>query len=71
VPKLMEGKKVLISAHGNSIRALVKYLNNISDEDIIGLNIPTGIPLGYELDDDLEAINSELLTWRKFRFNIF
>ena len=55
VPKLMEGKKVLISAHGNSIRALVKHLNNISDEDVVGLNIPTGIPLVYELDDNFRA----------------
>lgn len=55
VPKLMEGKKVLISAHGNSIRALVKHLDNISDEDIVGLNIPTGIPLVYELDDNFRA----------------
>jgi len=61
VPKLMEGKKVLISAHGNSIRALVKHLNNISDEDIVGLNIPTGIPLVYELDDDLRAKNYHYL----------
>ncbi len=61
VPKLMEGKKVLISAHGNSIRALVKHLNNISDEDIVGLNIPTGIPLVYELDDDLKAKNYHYL----------
>lgn len=61
VPKLMEGKKVLISAHGNSIRALVKHLNNISDEDIVVLNIPTGIPLVYELDDDLRAKNYHYL----------
>ena len=58
VTKLMEGKKVLISAHGNSIRALVKHLDNISDEDIVELNIPTGIPLVYELDDGLRAKNS-------------
>jgi 2,3-bisphosphoglycerate-dependent phosphoglycerate mutase len=47
---------VIISAHGNSLRALVKYLDNISDEEIPGLNIPTGIPLVYELDDDLKPI---------------
>jgi 2,3-bisphosphoglycerate-dependent phosphoglycerate mutase len=52
VPVVKSGKKVLISAHGNSLRALVKYLDDISDEDIPGLNIPTGMPLVYELDDD-------------------
>jgi len=57
VPNLMEGKKVLISAHGNSIRALIKYLDNISDEDIVGVNIPTGIPLVYELDNNLSVIS--------------
>ena len=56
VPCLKEGKKVLIAAHGNSLRALVKYLDNISDEDIAGLNIPTGVPLVYELDEDLKPI---------------
>ncbi len=55
VPNLMEGKTVLISAHGNSLRALIKHLDNISDEDIVSLNIPTGIPLVYELDDKLRA----------------
>jgi 2,3-bisphosphoglycerate-dependent phosphoglycerate mutase len=57
IPTLQAACKVIISAHGNSIRALVKYLDNISDEDIPKLNIPTGIPLVYELDDDLRAIN--------------
>ena len=57
VPGLREGKKLLIAAHGNSIRALVKYLDAIPDEVITELNIPTGIPLVYELDDDLRAIN--------------
>jgi 2,3-bisphosphoglycerate-dependent phosphoglycerate mutase len=57
VPKLGEGKNILISAHGNSIRALVKHFDNMSHEDIVGLNIPTGIPLVYELDDDLRAKN--------------
>jgi 2,3-bisphosphoglycerate-dependent phosphoglycerate mutase len=61
VPKLMEGKKVLISAHGNSIRALVKHLDNITDEDIVGVNIPTGIPLVYELDDSLKPKNCHYL----------
>jgi len=54
-PTLREGKKVLIAAHGNSMRALVKYLDGMSDDDIVKLNIPTGIPLVYELDDDLRA----------------
>jgi len=55
-PVLKEGKKVLIAAHGNSLRALVKYLDNVSDEKIVSLNIPTGIPLIYELDSDLKPI---------------
>ena len=50
------GKRVVIAAHGNSLRALVKYLDNVSDEEIVGLNIPTGIPLVYELDDDLKPL---------------
>ena len=57
------GKQVLICAHGNSLRALVKHLSGISDEDIVKLNIPTGIPMVYELDDDLEA-GQELLPGR-------
>jgi len=56
VPAIKEGKRVIISAHGNSLRALVKYLDNMSDADIMGLNIPTGIPLVYELDDNLKPI---------------
>lgn len=56
-PSLSQDKRVLISAHGNSLRALAKYLDNISDDDIVELNIPTGIPLVYELDDHLRAIN--------------
>jgi len=55
VPQLKQGKKVLISAHGNSMRALVKHLDSVSDEEITGLNIPTGIPLVYELDEQLKA----------------
>jgi len=47
---------VLIVAHGNSLRALVKYLDNISDKEIVGLNIPTGVPLVYELDDELQSV---------------
>lgn len=55
-PDVRAGKRILIAAHGNSLRALVKYLDNISDEEIPELNIPTGIPLVYELDDDLKPI---------------
>lgn len=55
-PTLKEGKKILISAHGNSLRALVKYLDNVSEADIVSLNIPTGIPLIYELDDELKPL---------------
>ena len=53
MPDLRAGKVVLLAAHGNSLRALVKHLDGISDEAIAGLNIPTGIPLRYDLDDDL------------------
>lgn len=55
-PAVRAGERVLIAAHGNSLRALVKYLDGVSDDDIVGLNIPTGIPLVYELDDDLHPI---------------
>jgi len=55
-PAIRSGQKVLIAAHGNSIRALVKYLDNIADADIIGLNIPNGIPLVYELDENLKPV---------------
>jgi 2,3-bisphosphoglycerate-dependent phosphoglycerate mutase len=55
-PAIQAGKRVVVSAHGNSIRALVKYLDNISDADIVGLNIPNGIPLVYELDDNLKPL---------------
>ena len=55
-PVVQSGKRVLIAAHGNSLRALVKYLDQISDQDIVELNIPTGIPLVYELNDDLTPI---------------
>lgn len=55
-PRVRQGKRVIISAHGNSLRALVKYLDNISDEDIMELNIPTGIPLVYEFDGRLRPI---------------
>ena len=55
-PTVKSGKRVIIAAHGNSLRALVKYLDNVSDADIINLNIPTGVPLVYELDADLKPI---------------
>jgi 2,3-bisphosphoglycerate-dependent phosphoglycerate mutase len=55
-PSIKSGKRVLIAAHGNSIRALIKYLDGISDSDIVGLNIPNGIPLVYELDENLKPI---------------
>jgi len=55
-PAIQKGKRVVVAAHGNSIRALVKYLDNISDNDIVGLNIPNGILLVYELDDELKPI---------------
>jgi 2,3-bisphosphoglycerate-dependent phosphoglycerate mutase len=55
-PTIKSGKKVLITAHGNSLRALVKYLDNMSDDEIPGLNIPTGVPLVYELDERLRPI---------------
>ena len=60
-PEIEDGKRVLIVAHGNSLRALVKYLDQISDEDILKLNIPTGVPLVYELDEDLKPIKSYFL----------
>jgi len=55
-PAIKSGKRVVVAAHGNSIRALVKYLDNVSDQDIVGLNIPNGIPLVYELDASLRPI---------------
>lgn len=55
-PTIKSGKKIIIAAHGNSLRALVKYLDNIPDEEIVGLNIPTGVPLVYELDENLKPI---------------
>jgi 2,3-bisphosphoglycerate-dependent phosphoglycerate mutase len=56
VPAIRAGKKVIITAHGNSLRALVKHLDGVSDQDIVGLNIPTGVPLVYELDPELKPI---------------
>jgi len=55
-PAIKAGKRIVVAAHGNSIRALVKYLDGISDQDIVGLNIPNGIPLVYELDENLKPI---------------
>jgi len=60
-PVIRSGKRVIIAAHGNSLRALVKYLDNVSDADIVELNIPTGQPLVYELDEDLRSIRSYYL----------
>ena len=60
-PMVRSGKRVLICAHGNSLRALVKFLDQVSDEAIVGLNIPTGVPLVYELDDELVPIKSAYL----------
>ena len=58
---LRAGKNVLVAAHGNSLRALVKMLDDVSDEEITGFNIPTGIPIAYELDDDLKPVSREFL----------
>ena len=55
-PAVRSGERLLVTAHGNSMRALVKYLDNMADEEIVGLNIPTGIPLVYEFDDDLTPL---------------
>ena len=57
-PKIKQGKRIIVAAHGNSLRALVKYLDRLSDEEIVSRNIPTGIPLVYELDDDLKPQKS-------------
>lgn len=57
IPDLLAGRTVLVAAHGNSLRALVKHLDGVSDEEIAGLNIPTGIPLSYELDDGFHPLN--------------
>lgn len=60
-PAILSGKRVLIAAHGNSLRSLVKYLDGMDNETILGLNIPTGVPLVYELDENLKPIKSEYL----------
>jgi 2,3-bisphosphoglycerate-dependent phosphoglycerate mutase len=64
VPQLKAGKRVLISAHGNSLRALVKHLSNIPDDEITELEIPTGQPIVYDLDDDLNALDRYYLSER-------
>jgi 2,3-bisphosphoglycerate-dependent phosphoglycerate mutase len=61
LPALKQGRRMIISAHGNSIRALVKHLEHVSDEDIMGVNIPTGIPLVYEFDNDMRLIRHYFL----------
>ena len=58
VPDLRAGRRCLVAAHGNSLRALVKHLDGLSDEEVVGLNIPTGIPLRYDLDDDLQPVTA-------------
>ncbi len=60
-PQVQAGRRVIVVAHGNTIRALVKYLDNVSEADIVGLNIPTGIPLVYELDDSLRPLRNYYL----------
>ena len=60
-PEIRAGKSLIIAAHGNSLRALIKYLDNVSDEEIIGLNIPTGIPLLYELDENMRPVSHRYL----------
>ena len=60
-PKIRAGKRLIIAAHGNSLRSLVKYLDDIPDDEIVNLNIPTGVPLVYELDEDLKPIRSYYL----------
>lgn len=60
-PAVQSGQRILITAHGNSLRALVKYLDNIPEQDIVELNIPTGMPLVYELDDELKPLQSYYL----------
>lgn len=55
-PEILSGKRVLIAAHGNSLRALVKFFDHLSEDEIVGVNIPTGVPLVYEFDDDMNAV---------------
>ena len=60
-PQIRKGKNVLIAAHGNSLRALIKYLDEVSEEDILGMNVPTGMPLVYDLDENLKPVNRQYL----------
>ena len=60
-PRMLAGDRIIIAAHGNSLRALVKYFENISDEEIVGVNIPTGVPLVYEFDPDFKVISKRYL----------
>ena len=60
-PQIKAGKNVLIAAHGNSLRALIKYLDGVSQEEIIGMNVPTGMPLVYDLDENLKPTNRQYL----------
>lgn len=60
-PQIVNGKNILIAAHGNSIRALMKYIEGISDEEIVGINVPTGIPLVYHLNEDFSVIDRKFL----------
>jgi 2,3-bisphosphoglycerate-dependent phosphoglycerate mutase len=60
-PQIRAGKRVIVAAHGNSLRSFVKYLDNIADDEIVKLNIPTGVPLVYELDENMKPIKSYYL----------
>jgi len=60
-PALRAGRRILVAAHGNSLRALIKHLDGVSDADIVGLNVPTGVPLVYELDDKLRPLRHDYL----------
>ena len=64
-PDIRAGKRIIIAAHGNSLRALVKYLDGVSEQDIVELNIPTGVPLVYELDGELKPIKHYYLATPK------
>ncbi|MNR43215.1 2,3-bisphosphoglycerate-dependent phosphoglycerate mutase [compost metagenome] len=60
-PAILSGQRIVVAAHGNSIRALIKYLDNISDDEIVGVNVPNGIPLVYELDAELKPLRKYYL----------